>query len=139
MIIHSWTINSLFFEYIMLGADTSFEIGTSNLVLRNWSWLRGLRLVHGPLETSGKVYYYMTRLAANFADDSQKFPWLKLEQRHQLLDLINFRWEEFIHSPLQGNNTHIRYMYSVYSHTAFPPQEHWIRSSGIWGLRDLLP
>ena len=32
-----------------------------------------LRLVDGPLESSGKVYYYMARLAANIADVSHKF------------------------------------------------------------------
>ena len=79
-----------------------------------------LRPVDGPLESSGKVYYYMARLAANFADDSQKFPWLELQQRHELLDLINFRWESL-------STLHFKVIYActstmhMYLHTAFPP------------------
>ena len=37
----AWTMNSLFAESFSLGTDVSFEIGTSDLVLTNWSWLRG--------------------------------------------------------------------------------------------------
>ena len=49
----------------------------------------------------------MARLAAKFADDSQMFPWLELQQRRERVDLIYFRWEEYIHSGLQGNYMHV--------------------------------